>query len=298
MILDRDDMRVYLKQLQEGEERDRKDYDTGRTFFPQKPDLLFEVVLDYCFSKKLYDYGGELTLGYIALNILRENCLVTPMLFEKFRHKGYWKEAGELLLEHIFDSVLVYGENECRKACEINQVQIGTTTITKEEFIQKYYKDDIYVVMYAYYSDWTIYGYFTEKSEAEKYCLAHPEMELDVETLHCLDHRQDLSKLRVAYRHTVSFRQCNKTWFADPESNANNICKTINADQKENRYRIRVLDRNDCWDAKIEITIVSDRDDRAAAVKTAQDLLYQYLDFCGNHPDRESTAEFSNLNKR
>lgn len=163
MILDRDDMRVYLKQLQEGEERDRKDYDTGRTFFPQKPDLLFEVVLDYCFSKKLYDYGGELTLGYIALNILRENCLVTPMLFEKFRHKGYWKEAGELLLEHIFDSVLVYGENKCRKACEINQVQIGTTTITKEEFIQKYYKDDIYVVMYAYYSDWTIYGYFTEK---------------------------------------------------------------------------------------------------------------------------------------
>ena len=38
----------------------------------------------------------------------------------------------------------------------------------------------IYAVMYSYYSDWEIYGYFTNREDADKYCVAHKDQELYV----------------------------------------------------------------------------------------------------------------------
>lgn len=48
----------------------------------------------------------------------------------------------------------------------------------------------IYAVMETDYSYWDIKGYFTNEKEAEKYCLAHPEMTLHIERLKCFDGKE------------------------------------------------------------------------------------------------------------
>ena len=170
-------------------------------------------------------------------------------------------------------------------------MEIGTTVVTKEEFLQTYYKDDIYVVMYAYYSDWTIYGYFTRKSDAEKYCTAHPEMDLTVETLHCLDHKQDLSKVSVKYQYLVRFRLHDKTWCLDPPFQSEEAGEPEAVGEKTSRYVIEMGPdpENPQW---IRIKVTLERADRSIAEKTAQDLFYQYLNFCENHPNHKSAADF------
>ena len=77
----------------------------------------------------------------------------------------------------------------------------------------------IYAVMYAYYSDWQLYGYFSDRLEAEKYCAAHPNMELHVEKLACMDGKEDLHNIELKYEHRVVFDRKNNTWEMreDPE---------------------------------------------------------------------------------
>ena len=56
----------------------------------------------------------------------------------------------------------------------------------------------IFLVMYAFYSDWDIHGYFTTRDEAEKYVVSHPSENLNIFEIACLDNQADLS------RHAIS----------------------------------------------------------------------------------------------
>ena len=73
---------------------------------------------------------------------------------------------------------------------------------------------NIYVVMYAYYSDWHIYGYFSNRVNADKYCVAHPEKDCHVEVVPCFDNQEDLSNIVLKYEHErlqatwLNFEKC------------------------------------------------------------------------------------------
>ena len=287
----REDLQVELTQLQLEEEDEKERFLEGSALFEQKPENLFEIGLDYRISENLGSKHKRLVPGYVALEIKGNICRISPILYPEFRGKGYWKEARDLLLERIFKESFFREENERRVPYRIDRVEIGTTVVTKEEFLQTYYKDDIYVVMYAYYSDWTIYGYFTRKSDAEKYCTAHPEMDLTVETLHCLDHKQDLSKVSVKYQYLVRFRLHDKTWCLDPPFQSEEAGEPEAVGEKTSRYVIEMGPdpENPRW---IRIKVTLERADRSIAEKTAQDLFYQYLNFCENHPNEKSAADF------
>ena len=69
----------------------------------------------------------------------------------------------------------------------------------------------IYAVMYANYSCWQIYGYFSNKVDADKYCVAHPERECHVEVIPCFDNQEDLSNIVLKYEHEIVFDKCNNT---------------------------------------------------------------------------------------
>lgn len=285
----REDLQVELTQLEEEDEKDR--FLEGSALFEQKPENLFEIGLDYRVSENLGSKHKRLVPGYVALEVKGNICRISPVLYPEFRGKGYWKEARDLLLERIFKGCFFEEENGRRVPYRIDRVEIGTTAITKEEFLQTYYKDDIYVVMYAYYSDWTIYGYFTRKSDAEKYCTAHPEMDLTVETLHCLDHKQDLSKVSIKYQYKVRFCLSGKTWCLDPPYQWEGADEPEAIGEKKGRYDIEMgpNKENPLW---IKIKVTLEKADRSIAEKTAQDLFYQYLDFCENHPNEKSATDF------
>lgn len=72
----------------------------------------------------------------------------------------------------------------------------------------------IYLVMYAYYSDWRIYGYFTTRDEAEKYVVSHPSEELEIYEIKCLDNQADLSDVSVKYEFSVFFQKMIQNGFA------------------------------------------------------------------------------------
>ncbi|MBO5629004.1 MAG: hypothetical protein J5965_07995, partial [Aeriscardovia sp.] len=70
----------------------------------------------------------------------------------------------------------------------------------------------IFLIMYAYYSDWQIYGYFTTRDEAEKYVVSHPSEKLDIYEIGCLDNQADLSGVSVKYEFSVLFYKNDSEW--------------------------------------------------------------------------------------
>lgn len=129
---------------------------------------------------------------------------------------------------------------------------------------------EIYAVMHAYYSDWQLYGYFTNRQDADKYCAVYPEKDCHVEILPCFDGQEDFSNITLKYEHEIVFDKTNSGWIMRDESN---------------RYHMYIADylrsnsiRNSAcgWLAfKVNIS----KDDRKLAEKIAQDMLYQFLDF-------------------
>ena len=50
----------------------------------------------------------------------------------------------------------------------------------------------IYVIIQGEYSDWSIIGYFTNREEADKYCVAHPSSDYYVHPVSDLSNTEDL----------------------------------------------------------------------------------------------------------
>lgn len=67
-------------------------------------------------------------------------------------------------------------------------------------------ENKIYLVMYSFYSDWQIYGYFTDRDKADKYCLEHKNQELYVKEVDSFDELTgDFLKITPKYEYTFIF---------------------------------------------------------------------------------------------
>ena len=141
----------------------------------------------------------------------------------------------------------------------------------------------IYLVMYAYYSDWQIYGYFTTRDEAEKYVVSHPSEELDIYEIGCLDNQADLSGVSVKYEFSVVFK------IDDPEP-----CR-INKDfdiYQSPYLRSNYINGNYNW---IRVYVNLNKRDKDLAKKIAQDIFYQYMSECDGRSSEKSMKEFNKI---
>lgn len=140
---------------------------------------------------------------------------------------------------------------------------------------------EIYLAVEGRYSSWHILGYFTNKDEAEKWCILKKDKydEPYVLTVNCLDGKDDVSDVHLLYSHEVVFWYEHKSWNMVDEPDRYSV---YSGDVQANRI--------DCggllnW---IKVTVNQDRFDRKKAEKIAQDLLYQYLEM------RETTKNAQN----
>lgn len=140
----------------------------------------------------------------------------------------------------------------------------------------------VYAVMYANYSDWEIHGYFTNREDAEKYCLAHLNDDLHVEELPCMDNCEDLSNIKVMYNFRIGFHEMNGTW-----ENWREGCETY-ADKHLKKNKLSVISED--W---IRARVNLRSEDEQLAKKIAQDIFYQYLESCDGKPSAKSVAEFN-----
>lgn len=146
----------------------------------------------------------------------------------------------------------------------------------------------IYAVMYAYYSDWQIYGYFNDKLEAQKYCVAHPNMDLHVERLVCMDGKEDLHNIELKYEHEVVFDRKNNMWEMREEPERYNFYQS----EYLRSNSLRIWSPFNGW---IAVKVNINKDNRKLAEKIAQDILYQYLAECDNTPSEKTIKEFNRV---
>ena len=142
----------------------------------------------------------------------------------------------------------------------------------------------IFLIMYAYYSDWQIYGYFTTRDEAEKYVVSHPSEKLDIYEIGCLDNQADLSGVSVKYEFSVLFYKNDSEWAYRIDENF---------DIYQSPYlRSNYLDERYDW---IRVYVNLDKRDKNLAKKIAQDIFYQYMSECDGHSSEKSMKEFNKI---
>lgn len=141
----------------------------------------------------------------------------------------------------------------------------------------------IFLVMYAYYSNWQIYGYFTTRDEAEKYVVSHLSEELDIHEIGCLDNQADLSGVSVKYEFSAVFK-----------SDDLKSCR-INEDfdiYQSPYLRSNHIDGEYNW---IRVYVNLNKRDKDLAKKIAQDIFYQYMSECDGHSSKKSMKEFNKI---
>ena len=153
----------------------------------------------------------------------------------------------------------------------------------------------IYVVMYSYYSDWEIYGYFTNREDADKYCVAHKDQELRVKEIECYDDiNDDFRNISLKYTYDFTFRNIDGEYklsemdfeygptyecYQDEFLHSNKVT-SYNSETVKNwiRFYVNVGEPN-----------------YEKAKKIALDLFYQYMDFCNTKPTNKSLVEFNRI---
>ncbi len=148
----------------------------------------------------------------------------------------------------------------------------------------------IYLVMYEYYSDRQIYGYFTNRADAEKYVVSHADSNLSIHRVECYDDlANDMADIVVKYKFPVIFRH-------DKTSNSW-VCNK-NADNPE-IYQAPILQPNHLetlyhndW---IRVWVHLDKYDWDLAIKIAQDILYQYMYECGGDSTDQAMEDFNKI---
>ena len=130
--------------------------------------------------------------------------------------------------------------------------------------------NQIYLVVEGQYSDWRIVGYFTNKDNAERFCVSQYDKydEPYVMVVDCLDGGIDLSGVKVLYEHEVVFDKRGGTMVMRNEPDRYNI---YGGDIRANSVRSMNLG----W---VEIKVNQKKFNRKQAEKVAQDILYQYLE--------------------
>ena len=130
--------------------------------------------------------------------------------------------------------------------------------------------NQIYLVVEGQYSDWHIVGYFTNKDNAERFCVSQHSKYDDpyVIVVDCLDGGIDLSGVKVLYEHEVVFDKRGGTMVMRNEPDRYNI---YSGDIRANS--VRSMDFG--W---VAIKVNQKKFNRKQAEKIAQDILYQYLE--------------------
>ncbi len=128
----------------------------------------------------------------------------------------------------------------------------------------------IYLVVEGQYSDWYVVGYFTDKDDAERFCVSqHNKYDSPyVMTVGCLDGGIDLSGVKVLYEHKVVFDRCNGTMVMRDEPDRYEV---YGGDIRANS----VFAISNCW---VRVNVNQQEFNREKAEKIAQDILYQYLE--------------------
>ena len=277
-------------------------------------------------------YGDS--VGYIGLSDQGKGVFNLELyIYPKFRRKGYAAEAVEVLLGAAFHGELqrdeaaertvtvkkvivsVRAENETVTALigkmgflvnesgayipvvfseyKLDQpLQMRDYYITGERFDQVAAKQKyVYAVMHAYYSDWKLYGYFSTEKEARQYCRMHSDMDLHIEKLRCMDHCQSfvsLEEVQVLYRCTVAFRHTEEGWDMLHRLHKEDM-QVISGEQAEGHFLLLASSNI------IRVCVEQSVCDWKVAEKTAQDLLYQYLEGCDNQPSEETVEQFNEM---
>lgn len=155
----------------------------------------------------------------------------------------------------------------------------------------------IYLVMYAYYSDWHIYGYFTNRDDAEKYCIEHKEQDLYVKEVDSYNEETgNFREIKPKYEFGILFRKC---------VNDAKVVEYLRDDScfswesgsygyyDEPFLRSNHLDYRDYdW---VRVYVNLDSRDIERAKKIAQDILYQYLGMFDNKLSRKNVSEFNKI---
>lgn len=138
----------------------------------------------------------------------------------------------------------------------------------------------IYLVVQGYYSDWDILGYFTNKDEAEKWCILKSEeyYEPYVLTVNCLDGKDDVSDVHPLYSHKVMFKYNNGSWNMMNEPDRYSV---YSGDVQSNYI--------DCggWWNWIKVIVNQDRFDRKKAEKLPK-ICYISTLICAKQPKTHS----------
>lgn len=152
----------------------------------------------------------------------------------------------------------------------------------------------IYLVVYGYYSDWQIYGYFTKLEDAEKYISRHKREDYYIEMVECLDENVDLSGISLKYQIPYKFtrEEDSSCWNCETETEIglldNGLYGTYEAEFLRSNYIDMV--RNGIY-----VIVNSTKKDLKLNRKVAQDLFYQYLDFCEGEPNEQKTRMFNSM---
>lgn len=143
----------------------------------------------------------------------------------------------------------------------------------------------IYLVMYAYYSDWEIYGYFTNREDAEKYVVKYPEKDLFIEEVSCFDNKEDLRGIKVRYEKPIIFRRNKTSW--DCLNNGESIL-----------YQSQFARSNHVEDGQFDwmrVWVNTEKNDIDLQMKIAQDIFYQFLESCDGNITQKAIGEFNKI---
>ena len=144
--------------------------------------------------------------------------------------------------------------------------------------------------MRGFYSDWDVYGYFTNREEAEKYCVKNSNESFFIEEIDCLDGKEDLSNIKVGYQRTFYFIKCNKGWMEYDNSSS----FYLNKSNKLQKNNIDLNINKDC----LTICVNTTKNNYETQKKIAEDILYMYLESCNCKPTFKSVDDFNKLLSR
>ena len=145
----------------------------------------------------------------------------------------------------------------------------------------------IYAVMYANYSDWELYGYFTTLEEAEKYVVKYPKRELHIEVLDCLDGQEDLSTVKVRYEQVVTFDYVEGAWRCEVSKWSPDIYQSPYP--RSNKVNFTP------YNGRTAIWVNTTENNPELQKKIAQDIFYQFMESCNKCPTREAIESFNKI---
>lgn len=156
-------------------------------------------------------------------------------------------------------------------------------------------ENKIYLVMYSFYSDWHIYGYFTDRDKADKYCLEHKDQELYVKEINSFDELTgDFLTITPKYEYNFIFAINENTgeWELDKryeseEYQSDYIC------YNDPFLRSNRIDSNSPQLTWVRIFVNTGERNFEKARKIAIDLFYQFKSMCGVKIRRKDIIDFN-----